>query len=114
MGHSFLSLVHLSKRSLEVAGGVLLPIIALRTIFSSGGEAYEPDISRVPFVFPLAVPLLAEPSAMATVLLAAERVRRWLGDSMVAAIEKLMGLVLTAVAMEMILAGLKRDFFEPN
>ena len=45
------------------------------------------------------------------VLLLADRLRRWLGASMVSAIEKLMGLVLTAVAVEMILAGLKRYFF---
>ena len=45
------------------------------------------------------------------VLLAADRLRKLLGASMVAAIEKLMGLVLTAVAVEMILAGLKRYFF---
>ena len=42
--------------------------------------------------------------------LMADRIRRWIGDSMVSAIEKLMGLVLTAVAVEMILAGLKRYF----
>ncbi len=44
------------------------------------------------------------------VLLAADRLRRLLGASMVAAIEKLMGLVLSAIAVEMILAGLKRYF----
>ena len=48
------------------------------------------------------------------VLLAAQRSRRWLGASMVAAIEKRMGLVLTAVAVAMILAGLKRYFFDPS
>jgi len=46
------------------------------------------------------------------VLLLAERIRKLLGHSMVAAIEKLMGLVLTAIAVEMILAGLKRYFFD--
>jgi small neutral amino acid transporter SnatA (MarC family) len=45
------------------------------------------------------------------VLLAADRIRKLLGSSMVAAIEKLMGLVLTAIAVEMILAGLKQYFF---
>jgi len=45
------------------------------------------------------------------VLLAADRLRRLLGASMVTAIEKLMGLVLTAIAVEMILAGLKQYFF---
>ena len=139
-GQGFLSLMRLSERSLEVAGGVILLIIAIRMIFTGGGEAYAGDGQREPFIFPLAVPLLAGPSAMATVLLlasrqperlmawvgaltlamavsttvllAAHRIRRWLGESMVAAIEKLMGLVLTAVAVEMILAGLKRYFFE--
>lgn len=141
-GQGFLALMRLSERSLEVAGGVILLIIAIRMIFASGGEIYATDGGeREPFIFPLAVPLLAGPSAMATVLLlasrqpermlswlgaltaamavsgsvllAADRLRRWLGASMVAAVEKLMGLVLTAVAVEMILAGLKRYFFEP-
>jgi small neutral amino acid transporter SnatA (MarC family) len=133
--------MRLSERSLEVAGGVILLIIAIRMIFSAGDNHYAADGSgREPFIFPLAVPLLAGPSAMATVLLLAsrqpgrllewtgaltaamlvsgavlllaERIRKLLGDSMVAAIEKLMGLVLTAIAVEMILAGLKRYFFE--
>jgi MarC family membrane protein len=139
-GGAFLKLMHLSERSLEVAGGVILLIIAIRMIFASGGEIYAAGTGREPFIFPLAVPLLAGPSAMATVLLlasrqperlvewvgalstamlvcgavllAADRLRKLLGDSMVAAIEKLMGLVLTAIAVEMILAGLKRYFFE--
>lgn len=140
-GQGFLRLMHLSERSLEVAGGVILLIIAVRMIFSSGAQIYASDGgAREPFVFPLAVPLLAGPSAMATVLLlgsrqpqqmlewaaaltaamavcagvmlSADRIRRLLGHSMVAAIEKLMGLVLTAIAVEMILAGLKRYFFE--
>jgi small neutral amino acid transporter SnatA (MarC family) len=46
------------------------------------------------------------------VLLAAEHIRRLLGDSVVSAMEKLMGLVLTAIAVEMLLAGVKRYFFE--
>ena len=143
-GQGFLTLMHLSGRSLEVAGGVILLIISIRMIFGhanslqdagagAGGQAAEP------LIFPLAVPLLAGPSAMATVLLlasrepehlgrwvlalsiamaiscivliCADRIRQWIGDSVVAAIEKLMGLVLSAVAVEMILAGLKRYFF---
>ena len=125
-GQAFLALMHLSERSLEVAGGVILLIIAMKMIFASGGEIYAGgDAAREPLIFPLAVPLLAGPSAMATVLLlasrqperllhwvlAADRIRKAIGHSMVAAIEKLMGLVLTAIAVEMILAGLKRYFF---
>jgi MarC family membrane protein len=140
-GQGFLQLMRLSERSLEVAGGVILAIIAIRMVFASGGEVYASTASgREPFIFPLAVPLLAGPSAMATVLLLAsrqperlwtwmaaltvamalsgavlltsDRLRRLLGPSVVTAIEKLMGLVLTAIAVEMILAGLKRYFFE--
>ncbi|HEU0202181.1 MAG TPA: MarC family protein [Burkholderiaceae bacterium] len=139
-GESFLALMRLSERSLEVAGGVILLIIAMRMIFTGGDQIYAGDSQREPLIFPLAVPMLAGPSAMATVLLlasrqpesmwqwagaltiamgvsgavllAADRIRRWLGDSAVAAIEKLMGLVLTAVAIEMTLAGLRRYFFD--
>ena len=139
-GQWLLTAMHMSERSLEVAGGVILLIIAIRMIFTHGSELHDPDApAQEPLIFPLAVPLLAGPSAMATVLLlasrqpeqlgqwigalslamavscvvllAADRLRRWLGSSMVSAIEKLMGLVLSAVAVEMILAGLKRYFF---
>jgi MarC family membrane protein len=139
-GQHVLTLMRLSPRSLEVAGGVILAIIAIRMIFSGGAEIYSGDgAAREPFIFPLAVPLLAGPSAMATVLLLASRqperlldwgaallvamlisttvlllasrLERALGPSVVSAVEKLMGLVLTAVAVEMILAGLKRYFF---
>ena len=141
-GQGFLSVMRLSERSLEVAGGVILLIIAMRMIFSANSDLYAADGSgREPFIFPLAVPLLAGPSALATVLLLAsrqpgrllewtaaltvamllcgavlllaDRIRRLLGHAVVAAIEKLMGLVLTAIAVEMILAGLKRYFFDP-
>jgi len=139
-GQGFLTVMRLSERSLEVAGGVILIIIAIRMIFGGGDAIYASEGSAVrePFIFPLAVPLLAGPSALATVLLLAsrqpervmtwagaltvamlvsgavlllaDRIRKLLGDSMVSAIEKLMGLVLTAIAVEMILAGLKRYF----
>ena len=140
-GDVFLRVMRLSERSLEVAGGVILLMVAIRMIFSHEGGVYGTPEGKEPFIFPLAVPLLAGPSAMATVLLLAsrqpdrvlawagaltcamavsgavlllcERIRRLLGDSVVSALEKLMGLVLTAIAVEMILAGLKQYFMAP-
>ena len=135
-GQGFLRVMNLTERSREVAGGVILLIIALRMVFQQGDAVgVGREGGGEPLIFPLAVPLLAGPSAMATVLLlasrqpervltwiaalllamtvsllvllAADRLRRWLGNSVIAAIEKLMGLVLTAVAIEMILAGIK-------
>lgn len=138
LGDAFLRVMRLSERSLEVAGGVILLMVAIRMIFSHEGGVYGVPEGKEPFIFPLAVPLLAGPSAMATVLLLAsrqpdrmgswvgalacamavsgavlllcERIRKLLGDSVVSALEKLMGLVLTAIAVEMILAGLKQYF----
>lgn len=138
VGEGFLRVMRLSERSLEVAGGVILLMVAIRMIFGGDGGVYGTPQGREPLIFPLAVPLLAGPSAMATVLLLAsrqpermlswvgalacamgvslavlllcDRIRRWVGDSVVSAVEKLMGLVLTAIAVEMILAGLKRYF----
>ena len=140
-GDAFLRVMRLSERSLEVAGGVILLMVAIRMIFSHEDGVYGTPEGKEPFIFPLAVPLLAGPSAMATVLLlasrqpdrmlswvgalacamavsgavllACERIRRLLGDSVVSALEKLMGLVLTAIAVEMILAGLKQYFMAP-
>jgi MarC family membrane protein len=140
-GQSFLEVMRLSERSLEVAGGVILLMVAIRMIFSVEGGVYGVPEGKEPLIFPLAVPLLAGPSAMATVLLLAsrqperigawigalacamavsgvvllssDRIRRLVGDSVVSAVEKLMGLVLTAIAVEMILAGLKRYFMAP-
>lgn len=138
-GQHFLRVMRLSERSLEVAGGVILLVIAMRMVFGGSSQIYaSAREAREPFIFPLAVPLLAGPSAMATVLLlasrqpagmwqwvaaitvamaictavllAADRIRRLLGDSVVTAMEKLMGLVLTAIAIEMLLAGVKRYF----
>jgi MarC family membrane protein len=138
LGDGFLRVMRLSERSLEVAGGVILLMVAIRMIFSAEGGVYGVPEGKEPLIFPLAVPLLAGPSAMATVLLLAsrqperlwswvgalasamlvsgtllllcERIRRLIGDSVVSALEKLMGLVLTAIAVEMVLAGLKRYF----
>lgn len=139
-GGAFLKVMHLSERSLEVAGGVILLIIAIRMVFGGVGDliAAPEGERREPLIFPIAIPLLAGPSAMATVLLLASRqpdriwhwaaaltvavavstavllgatrIRQALGDAVVSAMEKLMGLVLTAIAVEMLLAGVKRYF----
>jgi MarC family membrane protein len=138
-GQVFLQVMHLSERSLEVAGGVILLLIAMRMIFGGSADMVADDGNGgEPFIFPLAVPLMAGPSAMATVLLlasrqperlwhwvaaltvamvvctvtllSADRLRKLLGHAVVTAMEKLMGLVLTAIAVEMLLAGVKRYF----
>ena len=134
VGESFLRVMNLSELSLQIGGGVILFLIALRMVF-------PPPVSQVdelvaePLVVPLAVPAIAGPSALATVLLlvsqqperrlewigalcvtmlvsavvlvSAERVQRIIGTRLVVAVERLMGLVLVSVAIEMMLRGFK-------
>lgn len=134
-GDGFLRLMRLSSVSLQISGGVVLFLIALRMIFPTQGGIFGTLPDREPFVFPLAVPMLAGPSALATVLLlgaqspghtlewlaslavataisaailaVADRLQRFLGVAVVAAFERLMGLILAALAVEMLLAGLR-------
>lgn len=138
MGQGFLNAIHLSERSLEVAGGVILFMVAIRMVFPGPTGMFGEIGEKEPFIFPLAIPLIAGPSALATVLvlasrqptqviewiaalscamlvsvvvlLSASRLHKLLGDSVVSGIEKLMGLILTAISVEMILAGVKRYF----
>ena len=135
-GRDFLRLLHLSESSLGIAGGVILFLIALRMIFPTGDGTFGGKGEDEPFIVPLAVPCIAGPSALATVLLIsgsapnrmvewtgaltvallvvaiilslAERIRRLLGERALIAFERLMGLILTAIAVEMLLAGVRK------
>jgi len=134
VGESFLRVMNLSELSLQIGGGVILFLIALRMVFPPAATA-EAEITTEPLIVPLAVPAVAGPSALATVLLlvsqqpdrrmewigalcvtmlvsavvlvSAERIQRIIGDRLVVAAERLMGLVLVSVAIEMMLRGVK-------
>jgi len=134
-GRSFLELMHLSETSVSIAGGVILFMIAIRMVFAHPEGALGGPQRGEPLVVPLAVPLIAGPSALATVmlmasrepekigmwwaaltaamlvttmvLLAGERLQRWMGDRAMQAIERLLGLILTAIAVEMLLGGIR-------
>lgn len=136
IGDRFLRVMNLSELSLQIAGGVILFLIALRMIFPPpASTTAEPEGSGEPLIVPLAIPAIAGPSALATVLLLvsqaperrlewiaalsvtmavsavvlvlAERIQRVAGDRFVVALERLMGLVLVAVSIEMMLRGVK-------
>ena len=134
-GKSLLELLGLSDRSLNFAGGVILFLIALRMIFHTQESIFGSLPSGEPFIVPLAIPSIAGPAAIATVVLLvsrapqrlpewlaavtvamavslvimlfAERISRWLGERVLAAFERLMGLLLTAIAVEMLLRGIE-------
>lgn len=134
-GRPLLGLLHLSEDALRVSGGVVLLLIAIRMIFPDQGTLSGGDDEEAgePFIVPVAIPLIAGPSAMATVLLMStpefgrmlsiaasltvtiavtavvflmsSRIHRLLGDPPIKAIERLMGLILAAIAVEMLLGG---------
>lgn len=132
-GRHFLELMQLSDESLRVAGGVILFLIALKMIFPGEESAFSGKSQGEPFIVPIAIPLIAGPSAMATVLLlstreparmlewtgaltitmlvsttvflASGRLQKLLGEPVIAALERLMGLVLTAISIEMLMGG---------
>lgn len=137
-GQAFLDALQLSDVSLRIGGGVILFLIALRMVFPQPGGVFgDVDPTHEPFIVPLAIPALAGPSALATVLLfssdggkqmvahvaalvlvaivwlvvllGAERMQRMLGERTMTAFERLMGLILTAMSVEMLLAGI-HDF----
>jgi MarC family membrane protein len=135
-GHKFMLMLRLSDTALGIAGGLILFLIALRMVFPHAEGIFGETGETGTFIVPLAIPAIAGPSALATVLLlvsrepqrvfewagalslamvasavvmiSAQRISRWIGRRGVIAIERLMGLVLTAIAVEMLLAGIER------
>jgi MarC family membrane protein len=139
-GQHFLAALQLSDVALRIGGGVILFLIALRMIFPQPGGIFgDSGTDAEPFIVPLAIPALAGPSALVTVLLlssrsaaetllhvamlslvaliwlvvllSAERMQRVLGPRVMTAFERLMGLILTAIAVQMLLAGI-RDYVQ--
>lgn len=134
-GRHFLAAMQLSEVSLRIGGAVILFLIAMRMVFPQHGQAGDANPDGEPFIVPLAIPALAGPSALATVLLlssnemtevllhiaaltavalvwlavflSAEKLQQALGPKVMTAFERLMGLILTAMAVEMLLAGLR-------
>ena len=134
-GRPFLETLGLSETSLQIGGAVVLMLVALRMVFPSPDGVYGASPGGEPFIVPLAVPALAGPSALATVMLlvsknparwpewvaaiavvmaisalilvSAGRLQALLGERVTLAFERLMGLVLAAIAVELLLRGVR-------
>lgn len=134
-GRWILGFLGLSEPSLSIAGGVILFLIALRMIFRTPEGVFGDTVDGEPFIVPLAIPSIAGPTAIATVVLLvsrapqrlpewiaavvvamlitlavlvfAERLSKLVGERGLMAFERLMGLILTAIAVEMLLRGIE-------
>ena len=132
-GRFVLAAMHLRQESVSIAGGIVLFLIGLKMIFPSAegmfGEAEEGE----PFIVPIAIPLVAGPSGMAAVmlfstqypdrmwdwslalfaawfvtaliLLSATSLYKLLGKPVLIAVERLMGMLLVAISVQMLLDG---------
>ena len=134
-GAWFMRLLRLTDASLGIAGGVILFLIALRMIFRHPEGIFgDRDVGET-FIVPLAIPFIAGPSALATVLLLVskeparivewifaltvaigisamvlvfgERISKLVGERGIMAFQRLMGLILTAIAIQMLLHGIE-------
>jgi len=68
-GRYILHALQISEPSLSIAGGTILLLIAIGMVFPMSKRLFAPDPHDEPFIVPLAVPLIAGPSAVATVML---------------------------------------------
>lgn len=132
-GRFVLDLFQITQHALSIAGGIILFLIAVRMIFPSTGGLFGDSPGGEPFIVPLAIPLVAGPSTLITltllvsreperwpgfllalilawlisvvVLLASNLLSRLLTEKGLIALERLMGMILTAVAVQMLMTG---------
>jgi multiple antibiotic resistance protein len=141
LGQYLMQLLNLSQTALTTAGGIILMMIAIKMIFPRGSSSEQEESESEPFIVPLAIPAVAGPSAMATSLLMmssdpsrwadwllavfiawfataliiyfSSYFARFLGEKGLIAIERLMGMLLITVAVQMLLNGIA-DFVANN
>jgi multiple antibiotic resistance protein len=137
-GKFILEGMKISDAALSVSGGIILFLISLRMIFPHDENGSRSKQIGEPFIVPLAIPLIAGPSTMTLVmllatqqphhiwmwslaltiawivttivLLFAETLRKILGERGLTAVERLMGMLLTTMAVQMFLTGIQMFF----
>ena len=141
LGPQLLRLLDLSEEALRLAGGIVLFLISIKLIFPTDTSWMGVKTGEEPILFPLAVPLIAGPSAVATVTLFSaqypDRMGVWViaifitmsvslltfsfapvlhrivGQRGLAAFERLMGMLLTVIAIQMLITAIQEIFLNP-
>ncbi len=136
-GEAFLTRLNIDQYSLSVSGGVLLFLVALKMIFSTKIETTEETPKQVPFIVPIATPLLSGAGLLTmimlyskqegndlkiffaiviawigvtTVMISAPYLQLFLGKRGLLALEQLMGMILAMIALEMVVKGFSLFF----
>lgn len=138
LGKYILRLLSLQEETISIAGGIVLFLIALRMVFPDDRAARD-MVGEEPFLVPLAIPLIAGPSTLASllllqsspnstlrlwaaltlawvvtaiILLSSTMLYRLLKERGLIAIERLMGMLLVMLAVQMFINGLAK-FVKP-
>ncbi|OLQ93698.1 hypothetical protein BIY21_11315 [Vibrio ponticus] len=134
-GKSIMAFLHVQPETLSISGGIILFIIAIKMIFPAAGSVTGLAAGEEPFIVPMAIPMLAGPSVIATILLLSSQhpnnllelsgavvlawtatfvilmfsgiLHRLLGERGLKAVERLMGLLLVMISTQMFLDGMK-------
>ena len=132
-GGYILVFLNLSQEAIAISGGIILFIIALRMIFPTAGGVFGDSVDGEPLIVPLAIPAVAGPSIMAylilmsetqdtlplfisisiawvftaAILLAATPLHRLLGPRGLSAVERLMGMLLIMMSVQILLNALR-------
>ena len=139
-GQSVLNFLNVEQETVSIAGGIILFLIALKMIFPSSGNPSGLSVGEEPFLVPLAIPMIAGPSTLAALILLAnqapDRMTDWsialaaawsisavillfsnvfhkiLGERGLVAMERLMGMILVMIAIQMLLDGVTKYFMQ--
>ena len=134
-GRYVLDFLNLSQTAISISGGIILFIIAIRMIFPSKNGIFGESEDGEPLIVPLAIPAVAGPSILAVlmlmtqtkslldlsaaitlawvctaaILLAATPLHKILGRRGLSAIERLMGMILVMMSVQMMLNAIPRN-----
>lgn len=133
VGEALMEFLHIGLDTIQIAGGIVLFLLCLKMIFPPIRDRNEaPPQPTEPFIVPLAVPLVAGPSVLAAVMIYAQQQSTWLmigaisiswaasllilltcellkkilGLRGIIALERLMGLILLLIAVQMFMSGI--------
>ncbi len=134
-GQTLLGILQLQSESVSIAGGIILFIIGIRMVFPSRRGVLGDQLEGEPFIVPLAIPLIAGPSTLATIILLVNSdpgkmldwftvlIIAWTATAIIlmaapifykilrrrglAAIERLMGMILIMISVQMFVTGIK-------
>lgn len=131
-GDEILTILGISRPIIAIAGGVLLLLISLGMIFPKPGDAVVEQLPQEPMIIPLAMPLIAGPGTITTVMLyshetgnallvagaafcawlpslliilAGSMIKKILGEKGLLAVERLGGMLICLIGIQMFTSG---------